>query len=151
MDDRDVKLFDALLARLRKEHKIDERRIYAAGFSNGGFFTYTLWAVRGDVLAAVAPCACLAGDSLNLLKPKPCLHLAGVAARLQFQTIAGIRRLNKCGETGVAWNPGPRIAVTYYDSPSGTPFVSVIHSGGHILPQSTGAWIVRFFKAQVRP
>ncbi len=154
--DRDLKFFDALLAQLQKQHKIDSRRIYATGFSNGGFFTYALWAARGDVLAAVAPCACIAGDNLKALKPKPCLHLAGKndeIIRLEFQlkTMAAIRALNGCEDTGQSWNPGPRIVVTLYPSASGTPFVSAIHTGGHILPRSTGAWVVRFFKEQSKP
>ncbi len=155
-DNRDIKFFDAMLAELRAQHKIDNRRIYVTGFSNGGFFTYALWAARGNVLAAVAPCACSAGDNLKFLKPKPCLHLTGntdrvVGSHYQLQTIAAIRRLNGCDETGVAWNTGPRMVVTYYPSPTGTPFVSAIHIGGHIVPKSTGAWVVRFFKEQAMP
>ncbi len=154
--DRDLKFFDALLSHVRKTHKIDNRRIYATGFSNGGFFTYALWAARGDLLAAVAPCGCGAGDDLRLLKPKPCLQIAGKADRvvppqLQLQTIEAVRRLNGCEETGTLWNPGPRIVVTYYPSRAGTPFVSGIHLGGHVLPKSSGAWIMRFFKEQARP
>ena len=53
--DRDLKFFDAVLATLKKDYKVDENRIYATGHSNGGGFTYLLWAARGDVLAAVAP------------------------------------------------------------------------------------------------
>jgi polyhydroxybutyrate depolymerase len=68
-----------------------------------------------------------------------------------MQTIDAVRRLNGCDETGVLWNPGPRIAITHYPSRSGTPFVSAIHIGGHVLPKSSGAWIVRFFKEQARP
>jgi polyhydroxybutyrate depolymerase len=154
--DRDLKFFDATLAQLRMQHKIDERRIYATGFSNGGYFTYLLWAARGDVLAAVAPCAGLAADNFKSLKPKPCLHIAGrkdqvIPFEYQQQTMAAIRRLNGCDETGQVWNPGPKIVVTLYPSPTGTPFVSAIHIGGHILPRSTGAWIVRFFKEQSKP
>jgi polyhydroxybutyrate depolymerase len=156
LGDRDLKFFDALLAQMRMKHKIDDRRIYATGFSNGGFFTYALWAARGDILAAVAPCACVADDNLKSLKPKPCLHLAGkndeiIPLEFQLKTMAAIRRLNGCDEAGQSWNPGPRIVVTYYPSPSRTPFVSVIHIGGHILPRSTGAWVVRFFKEQSKP
>jgi hypothetical protein len=65
--------------------------------------------------------------------------------------MAAIRRLNGCEETGQPWNRGPKIVLTFYPSPSGTPFVSVIHIGGHILPRSTGAWVVRFFKEQSKP
>ncbi|HUE15668.1 MAG TPA: hypothetical protein VMR25_15985 [Planctomycetaceae bacterium] len=156
MGDRDLKFFDAMLADLQTHRKLDSRRIYATGFSNGGFFTYALWAARGDVLAAVAPCAAIAGENLPSLKPKPCLHIAGqrdrlIAFRSQQETMAAVRRLNGCEETGQPWNPGPKIVVTYYPSSTGTPFVSAIHIGGHIVPKSTGAWVVRFFKEQSKP
>jgi len=52
--DRDLAFFDAVLAAMKKTGRVDERRIYAAGHSNGGIFVYLLWAVRGDVFAAFA-------------------------------------------------------------------------------------------------
>jgi len=75
---RDLKFFDAVLARLRAKHKVDNRRIYATGHSNGGGFTYLLWAHRPDVFAAIAPSA--AGSrSLRTTRPKPIpvMHVAG--------------------------------------------------------------------------
>jgi polyhydroxybutyrate depolymerase len=45
-EDRDLKFFDAMLASLKSEHNIDESRIYCTGHSNGGGFTYLLWAAR---------------------------------------------------------------------------------------------------------
>ena len=38
-EDRDLKFFDAALASLKKDHKVDPKRIYATGHSNGGVFT----------------------------------------------------------------------------------------------------------------
>ncbi len=55
--DRDLKLFDAMLHSLRWKFRIDDRRVYACGFSNGGFFDYVLWSQRGKLFAALAPCA----------------------------------------------------------------------------------------------
>ena len=49
-NDRDLKFFDAVLATLKKDYRVDEKRVYATGHSNGGAFTYLLWAARGDVL-----------------------------------------------------------------------------------------------------
>ena len=49
--DRDLKFVDAILATLREKYSVDERRIYATGFSNGGLFTYLLWAARGNASA----------------------------------------------------------------------------------------------------
>jgi polyhydroxybutyrate depolymerase len=75
--DRDLKFFDAMLATLRKEYHVDDKRIYAMGHSNGGLFTYLLWSARGDQLAAIAPCAAVAARGLSDFKPKPVFHVAG--------------------------------------------------------------------------
>jgi len=40
--DRDIKLFDAILADLKKERSVNERRIYSMGHSNGAAFSYVL-------------------------------------------------------------------------------------------------------------
>ncbi|MEI9864297.1 MAG: hypothetical protein WDN00_07025 [Limisphaerales bacterium] len=44
-----MKFFDAVLARLKQDYKVDAKRIYCTGHSNGGGFTYLLWLARGDV------------------------------------------------------------------------------------------------------
>lgn len=53
----DLAFFDALLGQLRREISYDPRRVYAAGFSQGGFFSYRLACERSDTLAAVASVA----------------------------------------------------------------------------------------------
>ena len=55
--DRDLKFFDAVLASLKSDYKVDTKRIYSTGHSNGGGFTYLLWAARGEHFAAFAPSA----------------------------------------------------------------------------------------------
>jgi hypothetical protein len=47
--DRDLKFFDAVLASMRKKFSVNDKRIYAAGFSNGSLFTFLLWAERPNV------------------------------------------------------------------------------------------------------
>jgi len=44
--DRDLKLFDAILATMHQKFSVDDKRIYSTGFSNGGGFSYVLWAER---------------------------------------------------------------------------------------------------------
>src|SRR6185295_12733572 len=41
-DDRDLKFFDAMLETIEKDYRVDKRRIYVTGHSNGGGFTYLL-------------------------------------------------------------------------------------------------------------
>lgn len=144
--DRDLKFFDALLETLEHDFQVDKKRIYATGHSNGGAFTYLLWAARGETFAAVAPCAAAAPRLLDQLKPKPVLHLAGETDPLvkfswQKQTIDSVRRLNQCGE-GKPW----QTSCTLYSSKIGAPVVTFIHPGGHGVPEGACATIVKFFK-----
>jgi polyhydroxybutyrate depolymerase len=146
-EDRDLKFFDALLAKLKADYKIDEKRIYCTGHSNGGSFTYLLWAERGDVFAAVAPSASAALRVGRELKPKPALHLAGendplVKYAWQTLTIDRIRKTNGCEESG---KPAGEFC-TEYASVGGTPVVTFIHPGGHEFPAGAAERFVRFFK-----
>src|SRR3981189_1436396 len=43
LNDRDLKFVDAVVATLREKYSVDERRVYATGFSNGRLFHYLLW------------------------------------------------------------------------------------------------------------
>ena len=52
---------------------MDDKRIYATAHSNGGGFTYLLWAARGERFAAFAPSGSAAPRLLTRFKPKPVL------------------------------------------------------------------------------
>lgn len=144
--DRDLKFFDAVLARLKQDYRVDEKRIYATGHSNGGGFTYLLWARRGDVFAAVAPSAAVA-RYVTELKPKPVMHLAGEKDTLvkyawQQRMMDAVRQLNSCERNGTKWGEG----CTMYSSSTGTPVVTRIHAGGHEFDRAATPMIVKFFK-----
>jgi polyhydroxybutyrate depolymerase len=148
--DRDLKFFDAVFKTLREQQTIDEDRVYATGHSNGGAFTYLLWAQRPDVFAAMAPSAA-SSRSVRSLKPKPALHIAGendqlVRFAVQQLAMQAVRRINGCAETGEVWADG----CTLYPSENGTPFVSFIHPGGHKYPAEAPELIVKFFKQHAR-
>jgi polyhydroxybutyrate depolymerase len=148
--DRDLKFFDAVLKTQRETHHINQDRVYATGHSNGGAFTYLLWAERPDLLAAVAPSA-TASLSVLSLTPKPAMHIAGqndrlVRFALQQRVMGLVRRINKCQERGEEWAEG----CTLYPSANGTPFVAFIHVGNHKFPAEAPALIVRFFKEHTR-
>jgi polyhydroxybutyrate depolymerase len=149
--DRDLKFFDAVLARLKHDCKVDEKHIFATGHSNGGGFTYVLWAERGDTFAAVAPSSGIAAENLLRLKPKPAMHLAGendplVKFEWQQRCIEAIRKLNGCAADGKPWQK----YCTVYPSKTGAPVVTFIHPGGHALPASAPPTIVKFFQEYSR-
>lgn len=149
--DRDLKLFDATLAYLKEHFKVDSKRIFSTGHSNGGGFTYLLWQTRPDVLCAVAPSA---AASIRLkdppFKPKPCMHLAGTQDPLvkyawQELAMAKVKEINQCSPEGTPWAQD----CTLYPSKVGAPFVAFILQGGtHKFPEQAPPLIAKFFKEQ---
>lgn len=145
--DRDLNFFDAVLASMKKEYPIDEKRIYATGHSNGGAFTYLLWAKRGDAFAAFAPVAAAAGLYFRTAAPKPLFHAASeqdplVTFAMQQRTLDFVKLLNGCDAKGEVWAKG----CLRYPSKNGTPLVIYLHDGGHKYPESTPALIAKFFQ-----
>jgi polyhydroxybutyrate depolymerase len=151
--DRDLKFFDAVLAKLKADYRVDARRIYATGHSNGGSFTYLLWAERGETFAAVAPSGSVAPrESISKLKAKPVLHIAGrtdplVKFEWQERMMEVARKLDGCDATGSGWGKN----ATLYPSKGGTPMVAYVHEGGHEFPAAAPEWIVRFFQEHPAP
>jgi polyhydroxybutyrate depolymerase len=147
--DRDLKFFDALLKGLKSEYKIDAKRIYCTGHSNGGAFTYQLLATRGDTFAAIAPSAGMAFRLQKDFKPKPVMHIMGekdqlVSFTAQKRAVDAVIKMNGAAKVAKQWHD-----VKYaseHSSPSGTPVVTYIHPGDHTYPVDAPPAIVRFFK-----
>lgn len=149
--DRDLQFFDAVLASLKTEYRIDESRIYATGHSNGGGFTYLLWRARPDPFAAFAPSAA-GGARLGHLAPKPAMHIAGrndelIKFDMQEKNIDAVKKANACNEQGQPWAEH----CTLFPSKSAAPFVAYIHDGTHKFPREAPALIVKFFKGHAKP
>ncbi len=145
--DRDFKFFDAMLADLIKRYHVDERRVYSTGHSNGGAFTYLLWAYRGDKLAAVAPSAAVMGRGFSNLRPKPVLHLGSprdplVKFAWQERMIDEVLTLNGGGP----FRPGAS-GYTLYPSARGADTAVYLHDGGHSYPDAGPELIVKFFQS----
>jgi polyhydroxybutyrate depolymerase len=145
--DRDLKFFDVMFADLRDGYHFDERRVYATGHSNGGAFTYLLWAQRGERFAAMAPSAAVLGRGFMDLRPKPVLHLGSpqdplVKFSWQERMIDGLLKLNGCG-------PRQRGAMGYtlYPSSKGAEVATYLHPDGHLYPAAGPELIVKFFQA----
>ncbi len=153
---RDIKLFDTMLADLKKQHAVDDRRIYSMGHSNGAAFSYLLWQARPEVLAAIGSVAgSLRGDG----KPTtslPVIHVAGekdplVKFTWQQATFAAVKRFNGCSEEGKPWAKEGVLDATIYASTKGAPLVTAIHGGGHEYAKGSTELIVHFFKENPKP
>jgi polyhydroxybutyrate depolymerase len=151
---RDVKFVAAILKTVRKKHAIDNNRVYAIDFSNGGGFTYVLWCARPGVFAACAPISCrLHPPRKRTLRPGPVFHIAGKKDRTcplkdQLETMARVRKINGCKATPVNWGSGCKLYPP--KTKSGAPFISYIHSGGHGPPPRIVKTIVQFFQENPR-
>ncbi len=144
--DRDLRFFDEVLKSLKQDYKVDEKRIFSTGHSNGGSFTYLLWSERPDVFAAFAPSGAAALKVRNSLKPKPVLHIAGdndplVKYAWQTMMIDALKKSNQCGE-GTPWEE----KCTQFPSKIGAPVITFVTSRGHKFPAEAPALIVKFFK-----
>jgi polyhydroxybutyrate depolymerase len=147
---RDLDFFDAVYASF--ENKIDTNRVFSTGHSNGGAFTYCLWAARGDQLTAVAPSAAVSARSVNLLKPKPALHVAGTKDTLvkydwQERMINALKKINGCDGEGKPWHADGDLIGTIYSSTSDTPLITLISPGTHKFPAVAPPLIVQFFQS----
>jgi len=148
--DRDLKFFDAMLADLGNRYRVDAKRIYATGHSNGGGFTYLLWAERGKVFAAFAPSSALLARGSPHFTPKPVLHLGSPSDPLvkwawQEKMIDHDLQVDGCG---------PRRSGTgYLEYPSkiGADVATYLHDGGHGYPAAGPVLIVKFFQAHAQP
>ncbi len=151
LGDRDLKLVDAILHTLHDQYSIDDRRIYATGFSNGGFFTYLLWAERADVFAAFAPGGSTILPTVHPTQPRPIFHYGGENDRLipiqrQRQAIDFARNLDGCSASPSSCGEN----CLQYSSRKHAPVETYLHPFGHIYPPPVSAEIVKFFQEHPR-
>jgi polyhydroxybutyrate depolymerase len=149
-DNRDLPFVDALLTRLHADYHVDDARIYAAGFSNGAFFSLMIWAARGQTFAAFG---IVAGGIRDWMPPigRPVIYIGGekdplVKPDVQHDTIEKIRKFDGATANGEACGAG----CTLYRSTATTPVRVVTHPGGHLFPPFATDAIVTFFKNHAR-
>jgi polyhydroxybutyrate depolymerase len=157
---RDVHFVAALRATVEQQHAIDDKRVYVCGFSNGAGFSYLLWALHGDGLAAIGECAGRTWPTTQLVTPRPLLAIGGRADTVddyanQEATIQLAIALNAAGprqSCGQA-DPGNPLSpdCTLYPSALHAPVKTLIHDGAHVYPSWASGEIVRFFKAHALP
>ena len=170
----DVAFIGKLLDDLGAVVKVDEKRVYACGMSNGGMMSYRLAAELSDRIAAVAPVAgTIAIDESKPKRPVPVIHFHGTKDTFvpfemakgkmpSFMKLKGVEesiqtwvKLNACEEkpkTETLSKDGDEMKVTrktYGGGKDGSEVVLVvIEEGGHTWPgqQPPGSYIGRSAK-----
>lgn len=159
--DRDLNFFDAMLTTMQQEYAVDNTRIYVTGFSNGGAFSFLLWAERGNTLAAIGAVAGRTRDSVHLTQPRAFLAIAGENDKkmidgepriaLQKKSIKKAQKVDSAPDPSQNCVPpsgaAPGTRCNLYPSATQTPVKTFIHPGGHVYPAWATAEIVKFFKA----
>lgn len=146
-NDRDLKFFDKLYAKLDQQFSFDHKRTYSMGFSNGAFFTYLLWHARYDKLAAAEMAAASIDDPNKPLKPLPVFVIAGTQDHtVQFVDQRKAISYDRSTD-GVPQNATPVVQNGIRHFHGSKDDVNVfVHPGGHIYPPAMSPFVVQFFK-----
>ncbi len=75
----DVKFISQLIDKLLGAYKINSKKVYATGHSNGGMLSYRLACEMPNKIAAIAPNGCtMVAATCNPTRPVPVLHMHSV-------------------------------------------------------------------------
>lgn len=149
--DRDLKFFDALLGKVKGDYKIDSKRVYTSGMSNGAIFSYVLLSERGEAFAAGGPVGGFAPAAFEKAAAAPIMIIHGKADDLLPLNMAERSRDWAVGNNEASmktkdWAEG----FTLYPGPKGMDVVWHVHPGGHIWPKDASENLVKFFKSRKR-
>jgi polyhydroxybutyrate depolymerase len=151
LNDRDIKFFDALLKEVRSKHKIDAKRIYAMGHSNGSRFVCVLWKLRGDTFAAVSTSGGQGGFMLRDAKHLPLLAIAG-----EKDDLVPFRGQKLSLDALAMWqgmSDAKRVKDGHFETRTnkeGIELVTYFHPGGHEWPRTINAEIAKFFRRHAK-
>jgi polyhydroxybutyrate depolymerase len=118
----DIVFVKDMLAKLEGSFCIDPKRVYATGFSNGGFFSHRLGCEMADTFAAVAPVSGVLGMDPSQCKPSrpiPVIDFHGTSDPLvpynggaPITKTLGPLTFRSVAETISAWQSNDRCLVT---------------------------------------
>ncbi|WP_437922974.1 prolyl oligopeptidase family serine peptidase [Sorangium sp. So ce291] len=153
----DLAFFDAMLEHAKANYCVDTKRVFAVGFSQGGFMTNTLGCERSSVFRGLAP---VAGWGPNGSQPT-CGDASAAHALIQTQgdtdgTVTPAlgqstrdfwRARNGCEATTMPSATFGNACVEYQGCNDGLPLVYCTHPGGHSVPSGAGGRAWRFFQS----
>ncbi len=149
-DERDVAFVNALLDELTATLCIDRAKIFATGFSNGGFLANSLGCVRGDVFRAIAPLSGGIGTRVGCRGQVAVNLVHGTAdALVPFAAGRGVynywRSTNQCGTEIEELDRAGCHARIGCDE--GYPVVFCEHPGAHTVPLWARDQVWSFFQS----
>lgn len=148
---RDVAFFDALLARVKARACVDERRVFATGFSYGGYMSNTVGCARAGVVRAVAPLSGGLPWSGSCARTRAAAWIAHgtTDATVTLSQGEGARDywvgVNGCRSETQAIAPAPCRA--YQGCAAGQPVVWCPFDGGHEVPTWVYGGVMGFFES----
>ncbi|HYD42843.1 MAG TPA: prolyl oligopeptidase family serine peptidase [Anaeromyxobacter sp.] len=148
---RDVAFFDALLAHVKARACVDERRVFATGFSYGGYMSNTLGCARAGVVRAVAPLSGGLPWATSCTRTPAAAWIAHGTADSTVAFPQGERArdywvgVNGCG-TGTA-PVAPEPCTSYQGCAAGHPVVWCAFPGGHEVPLWVYGGVMGFFES----
>lgn len=143
--DRDLKWMDQVLGWAEKTYGVDPQRRFVMGHSNGGRFTYLLWAERGDKFAGYGPSGTPGRLLVPQLRPAPAFFIAGekdplISYDAQKRTIDAIAR-----KVGAGTWTGSGLVKTAR-SQDGIELGTYLHPGGHEYPKEGAQATLAFLR-----
>lgn len=146
---RDLRYVDEIIETIDELFKMDRKRVYASGFSNGGLFTWVLLKARADTISAFAPIGATDnGNIYDATVPRPVIFHYGEqdeAFEMGWaqKSVRRVKRINKSTAESHQWSEN---STWFEHEEGGAPFVWHLHPKGHIIPPYAAANIVRFFQ-----
>jgi polyhydroxybutyrate depolymerase len=150
-DDRDLKFFDAAIKEISSHHKVNAKRNYAMGHSNGSRFVCVLMNKRGETFAACATSGGQGGALWRDIRPMPLLAIAGekdplvpfAGQKLSIEALAKSYQVDpaKTAKHGL---------VEVMMGKDGVELATYFHPGGHEWTKEMNSEIITFFKRQTK-
>ncbi len=148
---RDLRFVEELIRQLGEELCLDLSRVYATGFSNGGFLTHLLACQMADRIAGIAPVgAGIVDVPCKPVRPVRVIVHHGVRdERVNVERARALgdrwRSLNGCGSNGERRTDG---CTVYKGCVAGGEVAFCEHDLGHHWPAGAGERIWSFFEAR---
>jgi len=162
-DNADIAFFDALVTEMKQKWKIDSTKIFATGYSSGGYFTNQLGCRRGTVIRAVASHesggpygpSSMYDNQGHLVCPEPAVASLAthstdddvVAVTEGYKTRDHWKWANGCDDTSDPYDPSPCVA--FQNCNAGHPVIWCEASGfGHVVWPAQGSKVTwKFFSS----